>query len=214
MKSQNLKILFLGPPTSGKGTQSEIVANKINLTHISTGEIFRENIRKKTKLGLEVKSIIEQGRLVDDEITNNLLADKLKEIDGGFILDGYPRNMIQAQALGDIVDITHVFYIEIHDAEVIARAVSRRICNSCGKFHNISSMRAAGKDTCVECGGKLELREDDNVRVVHERLKEYHEKTEPMIEFYRKQKVLVEIDGSKSIELVSQKILDEIKKDD
>ena len=214
MENNKLKIVFLGPPTSGKGTQSEIVADELDLTHISTGEIFRKHVLDKTELGIQIKDVVNSGHLVADSITNEIVSNRLVDVHNGFILDGYPRDIMQARALDEMLDITHAFFIEIPDDEVIRRVSGRRVCKVCGKLHNINSKKMKGRDTCIECNGELVLRSDDTEKVIKERLKEYHEKTEAMVNFYRKEKVLIEIDGSLPIEIISREILDGIKKDD
>ncbi|MFA7662480.1 MAG: nucleoside monophosphate kinase [Patescibacteria group bacterium] len=213
METKDLKIVFLGPPTSGKGTQAEVVAQELNLIHISTGEIFRKHVAEKTELGLQVKELIENGRLVADDLTNEVVENKLVDIRNGFILDGYPRSVAQAIALDEMTQITHAFFIKISDDEVIRRVANRRVCSVCGKLHTVSPKDTTeDKNICRECGGQLELRSDDTEKVMRQRLQEYHEITEPMVEFYRQEKVLVEINGEQPVEKITQEILTEIKK--
>jgi len=212
MAQKALNIIFLGPPTSGKGTQAEMLAKKIGLVSISTGNIFRENIQKKTKLGKIAASFIDKGKLVPDDITNQLIAKTLKKIKRGFILDGYPRNLSQAKALEKIVKIDSVFYIKISDKEAIQRIVGRRVCPACGRVYHIKVMRPKKKGICDVCGSKLIHREDDRKEVIKKRLKIYHRDTEPVVGFYRKKGLLIEINGEQSIKEVYQDIVGKLNR--
>jgi len=178
----SMKLVFLGPPGAGKGTQARLVAEKINVPHISTGDIFRENMKNKTKLGIEAKKIVDQGELVPDEITNAMIQERLNKDDcaNGYILDGYPRTVPQAYFLERIQEINKAVYFSLEDDVAVQRLLDR---------------------------GKNSGRADDNQEVIENRLEVYKEQTQPLIDFYKKKNLLLEIDASPSIE----KIFDDVK---
>lgn len=213
MQKKELKIVFFGPPTSGKGTQAKILAKKLELTHFSTGSFFRQEAAKGTKIGQKVAKILDKGKLVSDKITNKVVADKLEEFEGGFILDGYPRSLKQAEALAEIIEVSHAFFINISDEEVIERVSNRRVCVDCGKIYNLAYESLDDETKCSNCGGRLIQRRDDKEDVVEKRLKQYHKVTKPIVEFYKNKGSLFEIDGEKPIDEVTQNILDHIKLD-
>ncbi len=180
------------------------MSEKRGIPHISTGDIFRENIKNNTELGRIAKEIIDSGKLVPDDITIRLIKDRIAKEDckDGFILDGFPRNIAQAEALDSIVDIDHVILIDVDDDESIRRISGRRTCKECGAIFSVNIDDV--KDTCPKCGGKLYMRDDDTPDAVRERLRIYHDTTEPIIQHY-KDKVIV-IDGKRRIEEIEEEI--------
>jgi adenylate kinase len=201
-----MNILILGPQGSGKGTQAKLISDKFKIPHISTGDMFRENISKKTELGKKAEAFIKSGQLVPDELTIALVKDRLSRIDAksGYILDGFPRNDSQAEALDKITKVQTVLNITLHDDIAVKRISSRRTCEKCGAIY--SAITDDIKKGCVKCGGKLIIRADDTPKAVMDRLKIYHEKTKPLIDYYTKKKILLEIDGDRPVEVVFAEI--------
>ncbi len=201
-----MKIVLLGAPGSGKGTQATLVANKYNLPHISTGDIFRENIMKRTPLGIQVKEIMDKGNLCPDDLTIQLVKDRLSNKDCaiGYLLDGFPRNMAQAEALEQFNPPDAVINISVPLEKIEKRITGRRICAKCGKSFHVNFI--GNVESCPDCKGELIIRKDDNVTAVRERLNVYKSSTEPLIEFYSKLNKLKNIDGDKSIEQVFEQI--------
>ncbi len=201
-------IVLLGAPGAGKGTQAALIKEKYNLPHISTGDIFRKNIREGTPLGVKVKAIIDRGELVPDELTVALVKDRLAQDDckGGYILDGFPRTIAQAEALEGFSKVDMAINIAVENEAVIGRIAGRRMCK-CGETYHISSY---DKEDCAKCGAKLYQRDDDKEEVVRERLRVYDEQTKPLIDFYAKRNLLRTVDGSGGVqatfELVSRVI--------
>ena len=198
-----MKIIFLGAPGAGKGTQAERVAERLGIPTISTGAIIREAIKADTEMGVLAKKFIEQGALVPDDVVIGIVKDRLAESDcaNGFILDGFPRTVPQAEAL-DVMGITldKVLSLEVADDVIIDRMSGRRVCPSCGKtYHVISNPSAKGED-CQVCGATLIVRADDDPAVVRSRLEVYHSTTEPLKEFYQAKGILVNVIGADSIE--------------
>jgi len=208
-----MKIIFLGAPGSGKGTQADKTAQYFKIPHLSTGDIFREEIKKCTELGKLADEIInKQGKLVPDEITNKivksiLLSDDYKR---GYILDGYPRTLNQAQFLDNITDIDYVINIEVPENELVKRLASRRFCEKCKRNYNlvVDGLRPKNENFCDDCGGKLIQREDDKEEVIRERLKIYYNLTKPIENFYKRKKILININGN----LPVPEVFEEIKK--
>ena len=187
-------LVFLGAPGAGKGTQATRVCEKYSIPHISTGDILRANIKAGTALGVEAKSYIDKGLLVPDEIVIGLVKDRLaqKDCQKGFLLDGFPRTIEQAQALDKFAKITHAIDIAVDGALVVERIAGRRMCK-CGESYHISWY---DKDTCAKCGEKLYQRDDDKEATVKARLEVYQSQTAPLIEYYKKKGVLEEVDGA------------------
>lgn len=206
-----MKLVFLGPPGAGKGTQAEILSNKINVPHISTGEVFRENISHHTKLGKEAEKLINAGRLAPDEVVNNMVRKKLEKLNKGYILDGYPRTLPQAEFLDSIQDIGKVLNMDLDEKNIVERISGRRVCEDCGKMYHVKYNPPEKKGICSKCSGKLVQRVDDEPEHVKKRLEVYNEQTSPLIGYYEKQGKLIHIDASKSIEEVSEKIFEKIK---
>jgi adenylate kinase len=194
-----MNIIFLGAPGAGKGTQAEIVSNKLSIPTISTGNIIREALANKTKMGLEAKSYIEAGKLVPDEVVIGIIKDRLSEKDcnAGFILDGFPRTIPQAEALGKMgINIDKVIDIEVPDDSITKRVSGRRVCSKCGASYHIEFKKPAKQDVCDLCGAELVLRKDDRPETVADRLRVYHDQTEPLKGFYEKAGKLSVVDGT------------------
>ncbi|MEM4259757.1 MAG: adenylate kinase [Candidatus Woesearchaeota archaeon] len=205
-----MNIIILGPQGSGKGTQAIRIAEKYGLHHISTGDIFRENIKNKTDLGKEIEEIMQSGNLVPDDITNQVIKERLEKTKNGFILDGYPRNIEQAKFLDKIAKIDFVIDLELSEEEAINRIASRRLCSKCGESYNVISIKPKVKGICDKCEGKLLQREDDKPEAIKKRLKIYNEQTTPLKDYYRNEGLLIEIDATQSIDEVFKSIINEI----
>ncbi len=192
-----MKLIFLGPPGAGKGTLAALVAEAYKIPHISTGEIFRAAIREKTPLGQKVQSVIDAGQLVSDDITIELVRERLAKEDAqkGFILDGFPRTIPQAQALDGIVKIERAVNLDISDKEVVARLSGRRVCKNCNQNYNISFMPPKVEGICDKCGGPLFIREDDRIEAIIKRLEVYRSQTAPLISHYLARSRLTNIDA-------------------
>lgn len=205
-----MNIIILGPQGSGKGTQAGNIAKKYKLEHISTGDIFREHMKNKTELGKKIEEIMQSGNLVPDKITNQIVKEKLENTKKGFILDGYPRNIEQAKFLDKTAKIDFVIDLELTEEEAINRISSRRICSECGEGFNTIYIKPKIKGICDKCGGKLIQRDDDQPEAIKKRLKIYNEQTTPLKDYYRNEGLLIEIDGTPSIEVVFESIVSEI----
>ncbi|EED30051.1 adenylate kinase [Borreliella garinii] len=202
-------LVFLGPPGSGKGTISKIISNEFKYHHISTGDLFRENILNSTTLGKEIKKIVEKGELVPDLITIKIVKNKIKAIEknDNFILDGFPRNICQAEALDKFLPNVKIINFLINEKLVIKRLSGRRICKSCNNIFNIYTLATKKNGICDVCGGDLYQREDDKEECLKTRLKEYKLQTQPLIEFYSKCSRLNNIDASVEIDEIRKKII-------
>ena len=198
-----MKIVMLGAPGAGKGTQAEKIADKYGLPHISTGDIFRKNIKEGTELGKEAKSYMDAGKLVPDELTVRMLLDRVSGNDcrEGYILDGFPRTIPQAEALDAELrkldeSIDYAIDVEVPDDNIIKRMSGRRACPKCGATYHIDFIPPKEEGVCDECGAELVIRDDDKPGTVKKRLEVYHEQTKPLIEFYEKKGVLHTVDGT------------------
>ncbi len=200
-----MNLVFLGPPGAGKGTQAIGVSEKQGIAHISTGDILRNEIKQGTKLGMEAKSFMDAGKLVPDDTVIGIVAQRLTKPDckKGFLLDGFPRTVVQAQALADKTDIEMVINIDVPDDVIIKRLSGRRVCKYCGATYHVSNMKG---DTCSACGGALIQRADDKPETIQKRLDVYKTQTQPLIEFYRKQGVLHTVNGARDIDTVFEEI--------
>ncbi|HAE88465.1 MAG TPA: adenylate kinase [Clostridiales bacterium] len=205
-----MKIIFLGAPGSGKGTHATRVKTELGVPHISTGDIFRENIKGGTPLGVLAKSYIDKGALVPDDVVIKIVEDRLSREDckNGFILDGFPRTIYQAEALKKIASIDVVINLVVDDEAIVKRVAGRRMCR-CGETYNVAFLN--GATTCAKCGGELYQREDDKEETVKSRLEVYHKETAPLIDYYRKEGLLKDVDGSQGIEAVYNDIMKVLK---
>lgn len=210
-----MKIVMLGAPGAGKGTQADKIAEKYNIPHISTGDIFRSNIKAGTELGKKAKSFIDQGLLVPDEVTIGMLLDRIHEADceNGYILDGFPRTIPQAESLtaaleenGEAIDFA--LDVEVPDTNIVNRMAGRRACLKCGATYHTEFAAPKKEGICDKCGSELVLRDDDKPETVQKRLEVYHEQTHPLIDYYKKKGVLHAIDGTLSMETVFKNIVD------
>jgi len=198
-----MNLILLGPPGAGKGTQAERINARYSIPHISTGDIFRENLKKGTELGMKAKEYMDRGELVPDGLVIDIVADRLKKTDcrGGFILDGFPRTVAQADALKDILagmamPLDHVLNIQVPRDVVVKRLTARRTCRSCGRIYHLIYNPPEKEGVCDDCGGELYRRDDDSEETVLARMDEYEEKTQPLIDYYRGEGLLRDIDGS------------------
>ena len=206
-----MNLILLGAPGAGKGTQAVRIAEAHKIPHISTGDIFRKNISEQTPVGVKAKSYIDKGQLVPDEVTVELVAGRLQEEDAknGFLLDGFPRNIAQAEALDKITEIDTVINIAVDLDALSERLCGRRTCPKCGESYHISTKK---DDKCDKCGETLVQRKDDMPETINARLAVYTSSTQPLIEYYEKQGKLVTVDGMKSIGEVYAQIEETLKK--
>ena len=198
-----MKIIMLGAPGAGKGTQAKRIAEKYGIPHISTGDIFRANIKQGTELGKKAKTYMDQGLLVPDELTVDLVIDRIQQDDAknGYILDGFPRNNPQAQCLDEALaklneKIDYAINVEVPDENIVNRMGGRRACVGCGATYHVEFNPTKTEGVCDICGEKLILRDDDKPETVKKRLNVYHEQTQPLIEYYGSAGVLREVDGT------------------
>lgn len=205
-----MNIILLGAPASGKGTQGAILTNILNIPHISSGNIIRQNIAEKTEIGLRVKDIISKGQLVDDETTNEMVLERLSKSDCscGFILDGYPRTLSQARTLNKAYKIDIAINIDVDDNIAIKRISGRRVCNECNKTYHISNLTS---EICPICNNLLVIRDDDKVEVIKERYRIFNKQTKIILDFYKETGALVNVDGNGASEKTTQEILKAIK---
>ena len=208
-------IMFIAPPAAGKGTQAELVVEKYHIPHISTGDILREISKEDSEIGNYVKETLASGKLVKDDITYQLIEDRLKKDDckAGFIIDGFPRNLDQANEYDKILkklgyEVGNVILINIDKKTLEKRITGRRLCENCNSIYNINYENSSPKveSVCDHCGGKLYQRSDDNLEAFETRYAMYQEKTEPIIDHYRKQNVLIEVDGNDTVENIFEKV--------
>ncbi|MCI8534050.1 MAG: adenylate kinase [Hungatella sp.] len=210
-----MKIIMLGAPGAGKGTQAKKIAAKYGIPHISTGDIFRANIKGGTELGMKAKTFMDQGMLVPDEITIGMLMDRIHEADcaKGYVLDGFPRTIPQAESLTEALkgmneSIDYAVNVDVPDENIVNRMGGRRACVACGATYHIQFNAPKTEGICDTCGEKLVLRDDDKPETVQKRLNVYHEQTQPLIDYYEKAGVLKEVDGTKNMEEVFNDIVD------
>ena len=209
-----MKIIMLGAPGAGKGTQAKMIADKYGIPHISTGDIFRANIKNGTELGKKAKTYMDQGLLVPDELTVDLVIDRLAQDDckNGYILDGFPRTIPQAEAidaalakLGEKMD--YAIDVDVPDENIVSRMSGRRACTGCGATYHIVYNPSKKGECCEVCGEKLILRDDDKPETVQKRLNVYHEQTQPLIDYYTKQSILRTVDGTQDMNDVFAEIV-------
>ncbi len=193
-----MKLIFLGPPGAGKGTLAGLMGKELGIPQISTGDIFRDAIKRETELGKKVKQIVSRGDLVPDALTVDLVKERLAQPDAskGFILDGFPRTIPQAEALEEFQRPDAVINFVISDEAVVKRLSGRRVCRNCGAIYNVDNMPSKVEGVCDKCGGPLYTRDDDSVESIKNRLEVYKRQTEPLILFYRKKNLLKDVDSS------------------
>ena len=209
-------LILLGPPGAGKGTQAKVLAQKLKVPHISTGDLLRQNVKENTSFGVEAKKYMEKGELVPDKLVNDMLKNRMGEPDtkDGFILDGYPRNIAQAEILDKMfgkADGVHVVYLQTSEPVVIQRLSGRRVCSNCGANFHIKNMPPKNDGTCDICGGKLYQRTDDQENTIKKRLDVYLKETSSLVDYYEKQDKLFRISADDEPEIVINMILDLVK---
>ena len=209
-----MKIIMLGAPGAGKGTQAKMLADKYDIPHISTGDIFRANIKNGTELGTKAKEYMDKGLLVPDELTCDLVVDRIKQDDcaKGYILDGFPRTSPQAECLDNALNamndkIDYAVNVDVPDENIIKRMSGRRACVGCGATYHIVYNPTKEEGICDRCGKELILRDDDKPETVENRLNVYHEQTQPLIDYYNNKGVLQEVDGTKDMQEVFDAIV-------
>ena len=209
-----MKIIMLGAPGAGKGTQAKKIAEKYGIPHISTGDIFRANIKGGTELGMKAKSYMDQGQLVPDDVTIGMLLDRISEADcaGGYVLDGFPRTIPQAESLTAALEkrgekMDYAVDADVPDESIVTRMGGRRACLKCGATYHIMFNPPKAEGVCDSCQEALVLRDDDKPETVQKRLRVYHDQTQPLIDYYKKQGILVTVDGTKELNEVFRDIV-------
>jgi adenylate kinase len=207
------KYIIMGVQGCGKGTQAKRLQQELDLVHISVGDVFRWNIQSHTKLGAKIKRIVAAGQLVSDEVVEEVVRARLDMHDWnfGFILDGFPRNAVQAEFFLESYDVNAVIQIDVPDAVVLARILSRRLCSKCGLDYNLIHHRPKVEDVCDVCGGRLVARADDNAEAIKARLADYHDKTEPTLRLFGKKGLVVRVDGTKGPDEVYRDLREQLK---
>lgn len=209
-----MRLIILGAPGAGKGTQAKIISQKMNIPHISTGEIFRDNIKNETDLGKLAKEFIDKGQLVPDDITIRIVKNRIEQADcsRGFILDGFPRTVAQADALESSLCKMHqcinkVLDVDVPDEKIIQRMMGRRVCPDCGATYHLIHKPPVNPDKCDVCNGTLKRREDDTEETIRKRLAVYHKQTEPLINYYRDKGLLLVVKGAEDVKETTEKVL-------
>ena len=209
-----MKALLMGPPGAGKGTQAVVLAEKLGIPHISTGDMFRKAVKEETALGMEAKRYMDSGQLVPDEVTIGIVRERLAAADcaGGFLLDGFPRTVFQAEALDGIMNdmktkLDVALNIDVDAEALIGRITGRRMCRKCGTPYHVTFSPSKAEGVCDACGGELYQRDDDKEETVRKRLEVYNAQTLPLIEYYRKQGIIADIDGNQPMEAVTEAIM-------
>ncbi len=200
------RVVFLGPPGAGKGTQAKRVVEKLGLLHLSTGDLLRDEVARKTALGEKAKGYMDRGELVPDALILDMIRGRFARATKGFLLDGFPRTVAQAEALEKITPLDAVVSIDLSRDEVVRRLTSRRVCRKCGAIYNLTFNLTSGKSACEACGGELYQRDDDRPAVIENRYDIYEKSTSPLIEFYRKRGLLRAVNG----ELGSDRVFVEV----
>jgi adenylate kinase len=206
------KYVIMGIQGSGKGTQAKLMADSLDVVHISVGDIFRWNVQYHTKVGAQVRRTMALGALVEDELVESIVRDRLAMHDWnyGFVIDGFPRNGRQAEFFLESYDIDGVIVLELPDEEVSRRVMARRVCAQCGLDYNLIAHRPERPDTCDVCDGQLVVREDDNPEALKARLRDYHEKTRPILELFERKEFVVHVDATHSIAEVQAEIREKL----
>ncbi|MDD6305209.1 MAG: adenylate kinase [Lachnospiraceae bacterium] len=209
-----MKIIMLGAPGAGKGTQAKQIADKYSIPHISTGDIFRAKIKNGTELGKKAKQYMDQGALVPDELTCDLVMDRIQQDDckNGFVLDGFPRTIPQAEALDAALEkinekMDYAIDVDVPDENIVNRMSGRRACLNCGATYHLISIPPKVEGICDRCGSEIVLRDDDKPETVQKRLKVYHEQTQPLIDYYKNQGILKSVDGTQPMDEVFKAIV-------
>ncbi|MEM9186647.1 MAG: nucleoside monophosphate kinase [Planctomycetota bacterium] len=202
------KYVMAGPPGCGKGTQAKLLTEQYDVTHISVGDIFRWHIQSHTKLAARIKRIVDTGKLVPDDIVDDVVRNRLEEHDWnyGFVLDGFPRNRPQAEFFLESYDIDAVLLLDVTDEVVLERVLGRRLCQGCGLDYNLIQHRPAVEDVCDVCGDKLVARADDFEEAIRSRIDDYHAQTEPILELFLHKELVIEIDGMQPIADVNAEV--------
>lgn len=208
-----MKLILLGPPGAGKGTQAKSICNEYNIPHISTGDIFRKNISEKTALGIEAKGYIDKGLLVPDELTVRIVEDRLKSDDCkmGYLLDGFPRTIYQAEELEKLDTLDYVLLLQVPDEFILSRMTGRRVCTGCGASFHVTNNPPKTEGICDLCGGELVQRKDDKKETVAQRIEVYKKQTEPLVNYYKDKGILKTVDGTLEIEEVFKSIVRVLK---
>lgn len=214
-----MKIIMLGAPGAGKGTQAKMIADRYAIPHISTGDIFRANIKNGTELGKKAKEYMDQGLLVPDELVCDLVVDRVQQPDceNGYVLDGFPRTIPQAESLDAALAklgtaVEYAINVDVPDENIVRRMSGRRACVACGATYHIAHIPPKTEGICDRCGSELILRDDDKPETVTKRLDVYHTQTQPLIDYYTAKKILVDVDGTKSMEDVFSDIVKILEK--
>ncbi len=209
-----MKIIMLGAPGAGKGTQAKMIAEKYGVPHISTGDIFRANIKNQTELGMEAKKYMDEGKLVPDELTVKILLDRVAKEDcaNGYVLDGFPRTIPQAEVLTEALEklndaVDYAIDVDVPDENIVKRMSGRRACVNCGATYHIVHIPPKTENICDKCGSELILRDDDKPETVLNRLKVYHDQTQPLIDYYTQKGILRTVDGTKDMKDVFEDIV-------
>lgn len=211
-----LRLVLFGPPGAGKGTQAQLLTDRLKISHISSGDLFRHHLRAGTPLGLKAADYMNQGVLVPDELTIDIALEKVMSLkaEDGFILDGFPRNRLQAGALEQALqtkarDLDKVVYIDVPEEELLRRLEGRYVCRQCQAPHSLPAHKAANQElTCERCGGELYQRDDDRSEAVQKRIEVYKSETVPVLEFYRERGILADIPGVDTVEQINRKVLE------
>jgi len=214
-----LKLMIMGPPGAGKGTQAEVLVKELGITHISTGDMFRAAIKEGTEMGKKAKEYMDKGQLVPDEVVVGMVKDRLSQPDcvKGFLLDGFPRTLPQAEALSKTIDemgikLDGVINIDVPRERLMARLTGRRVCKGCGASYHVIFNPPKAESVCNTCGGELYQRSDDNEETVSNRLDVYEAQTQPLIDYYKERGLLLNINGDQDIDKVLKELLAALKK--
>lgn len=206
-----MKLVFLGPPGAGKGTQAAMVCDALSIPHISTGAMLRDAIAAGTELGLKAKAIMDTGALVPDDVVIGIVREKLASpaCANGYLLDGFPRTLVQAEALEGFATLDAVVNVDVPAGKIVARISGRRVCAACGHTFHVDTLE---DEACTQCGGALHQRDDDKPETVENRLRVYEAQTKPLIEFYARKRILLTVDGDQPIEAVYGAIMEALEK--